>query len=81
MNKEEVEHHTILAYLHAIAAGGFSGGFAWIAPYIASVAILEPPIDLLGLPVMLHAASLVAGVSIGLFCGHQILKVLLSKVE
>lgn len=75
MNQEETEHYTIIAYMHATFAGGLAGGALWVAPYLASVVVLGPPVDLIGLPIIFHAVSLVIGMSVGLFVGHYTLKI------
>lgn len=81
MNQGENEVYTMLAYMHSIFAGGLAGGAAWIAPYLVAAPILGPPIDLIGLPIILHVASFSAGIAAGLFVGHYTLRKLLNRIE
>lgn len=81
MNQEEIDYYTVLANMYAVAAGGFAGGFTWVAPYIVMVVKLGPPLDLIALPVSLHVVSFVAGMSVGFFVGNYIRKLLLNRIE
>ena len=81
MNQDENEVCTMLAYMHSIFAGGLAGGATWVVPYLVAVAILGPPIDLIGLPIILHVASFAAGIAAGQFVGHYTLKKLLNRIE
>jgi|GEM_PF-3142179 len=81
MTQEEIDYYTVLANMQAVAAGGFAGGFTWVAPYIVMIPILGLPIDVIALPGTLHAVSFVAGMSVGFFVGNYIHKLLLNRIE
>ncbi len=81
MNQEENEVYTMLADMHSIFAGGLAGGATWVVPYLVAVAIFGPPIDLIGLAIILHVASFAAGIAAGQFVGHYTLKKLLNRIE